>query len=240
MIFDLSTMSIRALSFGLNSHPSLRPHTFWKKRTWSSITPTQTGITIHSLNNTTFPYIWLRDSCQSPSSVHPSTKQKLHKTSDISKDIRPVSLDQRGLRVNESGELEINWIDGHKSIYSRSFLEVHSDEEKLHRFHHDLTRNTWDNKSIQKSDLFIPYGSIRTPSGLLQAIDQLVKYGILFVTGVPNQDTGDETCELRKLGESFGELRSTFYGMVWDVVNRKESKNIAYTNLDLGLHMDLL
>lgn len=74
----------------------------------------------------------------------------------------------------------------------------------------------------------------------MQAIDQLVRYGILFVTGVPNQDTGDETCELRKLGESFGELRSTFYGMVWDVVNRKESKNIAYTNLDLGLHMDLL
>jgi hypothetical protein len=172
--------------------------------------------------------------------VHPSTKQKLHKTSDISEDIRPVSLDQRGIRVNECGGLEINWIDGHQSVFSRSFLEVHSDEKKLHRFHHDLTRITWDNKSIKESDLFIPYESIRTANGLLLAIDQLVRYGLLFVTGMPNQETGDERCELRKVGETFGELRSTFYGMVWDVANKKESKNIAYTNLDLGLHMDLL
>lgn len=233
-------MFVRALSSGLNVHRSLPPHFVWKKCTWSSITSTQTGITIHSLNNATFPYIWLRDSCQSPLSIHPYTKQKLHTTSDIPDDIRPVSLDRRGIRVNESGELEINWIDGHQSVFSRSFLEIHSNGKKLHRFHRDLTRVTWDNKTIQQSDLFIPYESIRTPSGLLLAMDQLVKYGLLLVTGVQNQETGDEKCELRKLGETFSELRPTFYGTVWDVVNKKDSKNIAYTNLDLGFHMDLL
>ena len=51
---------------------------------------------------------------------------------------------------------------------------------------------------------------------------------------------GDETCELRALAAAFGRIRYTFYGHVWNVRNIKESRNIAYTNLDLGLHMDLL
>lgn len=38
-----------------------------------------------------------------------------------------------------------------------------------------------------------------------------------------------------------GEIRRTWYGdRVWDVKSVAGSKNIAYTNLDLGLHMDLV
>lgn len=47
------------------------------------------------------------------------------------------------------------------------------------------------------------------------------------------------TC-FQSLALQFGEIRSTFYGSLWDVRSLSESKNIAYTNLDLGLHMDLL
>jgi hypothetical protein len=40
--------------------------------------------------NLTIPYLWLRDSCQEPHSVHPRTKQKSFKTSDIPLDIHPI------------------------------------------------------------------------------------------------------------------------------------------------------
>lgn len=37
-----------------------------------------------------------------------------------------------------------------------------------------------------------------------------------------------------------GEIRHTFYGPLWDVRSLgSSSRNIAYTNVDLGLHMDL-
>jgi alpha-ketoglutarate-dependent taurine dioxygenase len=37
-----------------------------------------------------------------------------------------------------------------------------------------------------------------------------------------------------------GEIRNTFYGSLWNVQSLgSQSKNIAYTNFDLGLHMDL-
>ncbi|KAJ3568954.1 hypothetical protein NP233_g5374 [Leucocoprinus birnbaumii] len=208
------------------------------KRGWSSITPAQTGITIHALNNTTFPYIWLRDSCQS--SIHPGVKTKLHRTSDIPHDIRPASLSSDGIRLSAT-ELEIKWSDGHSSVFPRSFLELHSDKAKLHEFHGNLVEEAWDNQSIQRTNLFIPYEELLTVHGLARAFDQLGKYGLLLVSGVPNEKTGNDECELRRLAEMFGEIRYTFYGSLWDVVNRKtESKNIAYTNLNLGLHMDLL
>lgn len=75
---------------------------------------------------------------------------------------------------------------------------------------------------------------------MLKATTQLQRYGLAFVTGVPTQETSAEICELRKLAGMFGEIRNTFYGELWDVRNIRNSRNIAYTNLDLGLHMDLL
>lgn len=77
-------------------------------------------------------------------------------------------------------------------------------------------------------------------SRLLAAINQLTRFGLLFVTGVPTERTDNATCETRKLVTLFAELRSTFYGDLWDVKDITNSRNIAYTNLDLGLHGDLL
>ncbi|KAF7795727.1 hypothetical protein EIP86_006892 [Pleurotus ostreatoroseus] len=91
-----------------------------------------------------------------------------------------------------------------------------------------------------KSQFFVSYEELQTPSGLLAGITQLTQYGLLFITGVPHRETSDEKCETRKLAHMFGEIMNTFYGEVWDVINVRNSVNIAYTNLFLGLHMDLV
>lgn len=150
-----------------------------------------------------------------------------------------MSLDSSCLRLSDQG-LEIKWSDGHESLFTRSFLERHSCKDKLSKFHRDISEVGWNNTSIQRSDLFLPYDLINTSEGVLRGVTQLEKFGLLFMTGVPNEETSNERCELKKLAEVFGEIRPTFYGLLWDVMNVKKSKNIAYTNLDLGLHMDLL
>ena len=208
-------------------------------RSWSTLTANENSLTVHSLN-TSFPYIWLRDSCGSPASIHPSTSQKLHRTSDIPLDIRPITGSD-GIRLANDG-IHIVWTDGHQSFYHASFLERHSSPDKLSAFHRDIAPISWNNSSISGDHhLVVPYESLtKSTSGLLSAMTRILKYGILFVAGVPNIETSHEKCELRALAELFGELRSTFYGPLWDVVNIHNSRNIAYTNLDLGLHMDLL
>ncbi|KAI5832290.1 Clavaminate synthase-like protein [Schizophyllum commune Tattone D] len=194
------------------------------------------GIYLKKLR-TTFPYAWLRDSCQAPTSIHPSTLQKLHRSSDIPVHIKPA---QDGIQITPEALL-IRWEDGHESTFTPEFLRRHSSPSNLQKFHGDVSSELWDAASIKKADnLFVAYDSLKEPQGQLDAIVQLLRYGLIFVTGVPTGETSDETCELRALAAAFGRIRYTFYGHVWNVRNIKESRNIAYTNLDLGLHMDLL
>ncbi|CAL1707941.1 unnamed protein product [Somion occarium] len=187
-------------------------------------------------NGTTYPFRWLRDSCQCPQCVHPSNKQKLHRTSDIGADISPAP---NGVEVRNDG-VQIKWASGHSSFYSSDLLHNHASPQNLHKFHQDVDPVAWDGKRIRSSKtLFIPYEEMKTKAGMLKAFEQLVRYGLLLVTGVPNAETSNETCETRALVEKFGEVRKTFYGDLWDVQNVRNSTNIAYTNLDLGFHIDL-
>ncbi|KAJ1021142.1 hypothetical protein NDA16_003928 [Ustilago loliicola] len=97
----------------------------------------------------------------------------------------------------------------------------------------------------------IPWDAIRpedTSNDRTQALysltEAVVRDGFAFVTRLPTDTTsteaGPESARLRDLAETMGELRNTFYGLLWDVQSKADARNIAYTNLDLGLHMDLL
>lgn len=183
------------------------------------------------------PYHWLRDSCQCPRCIHPSTQQKLHRTSDIAADVRPTP---GGIKYGDRG-VHIKWAPDHDSFYSNDLLDLYSSPRRLQTYHGNVETELWDAEKLEASaDLFVPYGSLSSPAGLYTAISQLLRYGLLFVTGVPTERTSNETCELRTLAEKFSYIRTTFYGETWDVKAIRESRNIAYTNVFLGFHMDLL
>ena len=206
------------------------------QRTWSTLSTDKFSLTVDSLK-ATFPYVWLRDSCQSTECVHPPSLQKLHRTSDIPLDIKPI---RDGIELTSDG-IRIVWTDGHESFFDRSFLERHSSHDKLFAFHKDVPKEPWNYDILSKGKhLFVSYESLQSPIGLLAAITQISKYGLLFISGVPTQETSDDTCEVSTLAQLFGDIRPTFYGRLWDVRNVRNSKNIAYTDLDLGLHMDIL
>ncbi|KAJ8074522.1 hypothetical protein PM082_015423 [Marasmius tenuissimus] len=168
------------------------------------------ALTIDALG-TSFPYVWLRDSCQSEQCIHPANTQKLHQTSDIPPDIRPTAVKLEG----EKG-ITVQWEDGHQSFFDKEFLNRHLSPETLAEFHKDASQKTWNKDQLTASDLFIQYDDVKTPSGLLRAMDQLWQYGLLFI-------------------------RPTFYGELWDVQHKADSReNIAYTDLKLVFHMDLM
>lgn len=208
------------------------------RRKFSNFTVSDTAITLPALNGgASFPHIWLRDSCQSDTCIHPTTRQKVHRTSDIPLDIKPVP---NGVSISENdNDLVIDWTDGHRSSFSKEFLERHADPVKLNAFHGHIYPKSWAPEELT-DDLYQTYETLQRPDGLFRAIKQLSERGLLFITGVPNVETSDEKCELNTLANKFGELRETIYGRVWDVRNVRNSTNVAYTNLDLGFHIDLL
>jgi hypothetical protein len=177
-----------------------------------------------------------------PSCVHPSTQQKLHRTSDIPASIVPL---EKGIETTDDG-IRISWAsaDRHRTFFPQAFLAAHASPTSLRSFHNDVpTLTPWPTASAllaaSGGDIEVPYGDLAKPRGLLRAITQLERTGLLFLRGVPSADTSDEGCEIRKIAARFAEMRGTFYGDVWNVKNVAESRNIAYTNLFLGLHMDL-
>jgi hypothetical protein len=163
----------------------------------------------------------------------------LHRTSDI-----PASITPEGVETAGDG-VHISWAsaDRHRSFFPQAFLAAHASPTALSSFHNDVPTALWPTASAlltaSGGDLEVPYDDLANPRGLLRAVTQLQRTGLLFLRGVPSEDTSDLDCEVRKLAARFAEMRGTFYGEVWDVKNIIESRNIAYTNLFLGLHMDL-
>jgi hypothetical protein len=206
------------------------------------LTRTSESVIVHALNNTTFPYVWLRDSCQSPENVNSVTGSKRYRTSDIPLDIAPIE-DENGIQVAETG-LQILWKDGQRSRFDREWLQIHASPAAQARFHGNdtLKPQLWTRDSFPPFDtLSFPYQDIlASDEQNAKAIEQLCKYGVVFIRGVPNEETSDAKCELWRLAEKFGDVRKTFYGIVWDVVKLKDGNNVGYTDMPLGLHQDLL
>jgi gamma-butyrobetaine dioxygenase len=191
------------------------------------------------------PYLWLRDACQCPQCIHPQTNSKLFATGTLPLDTAP-SHNPNAAKVTKD-TLDIQWKDSHTSSYSIPWLLRHGTPSGLSSAHADVAYLSWKGLDVQQSGdgtafespFFTSYKQLDTPSGLLKAYNQLLSAGLLFVRGVPTEETSDERCTVRELVGKFGVLRETIYGHVWDVVNRPGTDNIAYTNLNLGLHADM-
>ena len=206
------------------------------------------------------PLAALRDACSCHRCVDPSTRQKnftsgysysvSHQTASLDHDSRKETV---LAAVKSAGEtvLEVQWPGevGKSSVYTEEDLralisqpdgdswtkrELWDCPRKLTLDHDPLP--TFDYLEITKKD-----AGPADVDKLRQMLRVLQSKGIVMIKGVPTVETSDERCTLREVVEWIGHLRKTFYGDTWDVINLKsDSRNVAYTDKDLGLHMDLL
>ncbi|GAA5864208.1 hypothetical protein JCM3774_001256 [Rhodotorula dairenensis] len=210
-----------------------------------------TSSTTAPVRTVTVPNLWLRDASVHPDHVHPSSNQRLFRTTDI-----PLTGKLIGYGVHDlptHGEcLVTEWskpLDGHTDPTAAKLsvvptrLLVNLLEHPQHPLEGDLTLpapRTWDRSALEETLVRMPYDRFRSDDhALLETLDALVKDGIVFLTGVPTTERQGHHTELRRAVERIGSLRRTWYGDLWDVKAVEGSLNIAYTNLDLGLHMDL-
>lgn len=128
---------------------------------------------------------------------------------------------------------------GHKSLFPwemilGSYGGTPSEHRATIRMNHKPI--LWDEQIMKEKVLWLDYDEyMNTPEGLLKAVKHLQDYGLFFLKNVLVKDQ-----EVATAAERIGHLRHTFYGRTWDVKSIPNAKNVAYTNLNLGLHMDLL
>ncbi len=170
-------------------------------------------------------HFWLRDNC--PQLRHATTKHRTVETSSIPVDVRPSSAG-----VNVNGDVEITWgHDNHRSTFSAGWLRA-NDYSNGARYLHDSSV-LWD-ASIGRALPEASYPQLTTDAGVrLKFLNGFIAYGVGVLHDVP--------CipgTVLEVAGFLGEVRSTSWGTVFDVVSMEDANSLAYTNLPLVTHTD--
>lgn len=194
-----------------------------------------------------FNSIWLRDSCTCSRCVNPSSTQKTFQTADI-----PASIQGRAHVTHELEDEEValiewkdditGWPEGHHTVLPLDFLRNALQEERNYKAkkHTISPRTFWKSSTMTKDIQYLDYSSyMRNDKTLYKALRALYTHGLVFVKNVPDTLATDSSTSVKAICERIGHLRTTFYGTTWDVKSVPNAKNVAYTHVFLGLHMDL-
>jgi gamma-butyrobetaine dioxygenase len=169
-----------------------------------------------------YPYIWLRDI--DPISFHAQTQERLFDLTQVSIEIKPcdISFDEKGLYLQWPNEQQ-------QSFFSASLLQSYSENCRLSD-PADIPYTLWYNDF--EPARFVGK-KLTDPANLKSMLIKLKEQGVVIISGLLSKDSGDQ------LGELIGFKRETNFGVLFEVVNKAEPNNLAYTSVALPLHTDL-
>ncbi|KAK4187663.1 hypothetical protein QBC35DRAFT_498256 [Podospora australis] len=191
--------------------------------------------------------LWLRDACNCSRCVDPHSGQKTFATTKL---IYRPSITKAELDTD--GNLTVHWIGDvlskdnnghHVSLWTREELALACANGRPRiQLHPPVQRTLWDQKTMQA---MLDDGSCRvdyadwmredgSSEAFWRAFETLCRTGLIMVQGVPSDEKSVE-----RIASRIGQLQHTFYGWTWDVKNKPQAENVAYTNQFLGLHQDL-
>ncbi|PYH47993.1 putative Gamma-butyrobetaine hydroxylase subfamily [Aspergillus saccharolyticus JOP 1030-1] len=191
----------------------------------------------HGRKAFTVLYHTLRDACRCTTCVDSSTKQRNFRTTDIPLDIKPQSIRVLGKLVTIYWDETAERGGIHKSSYTINLMKngvlgpLLQSAASVRRWRH-----LWNRKEIEKIVHWIDYRDyMQEGEEFARALQSLAETGLIFVKNIP-----ESRSEVEKLATRLGPLRNTFYGPTWDVRNKPNAENVAYTNQFLNFHMDLM
>ncbi|KAL1837891.1 hypothetical protein VTJ49DRAFT_3277 [Mycothermus thermophilus] len=194
----------------------------------------------------TLSTLWLRDACECPRCVDRHSGQKTFSTTDLP-DVPTI----KHAMIRYDKALELTFANDkpsgggdHTVLYSaKTLAEWRAVGSRWHRFAFTLRKPDiipWDRASYEAlladGRCRVSYNDwINNEPAFFDALRDLSQTGLIFVTDVPQDEKSVEQIATR-----IGPLMHTFYGWTWDVRSKPQAENVAYTNVFLGLHQDLM
>jgi len=185
-----------------------------------------------------FDNIFLRDSCTCAQCVDTSTRQKRFDSADIPSNIRIRSVES-GKRT---GNITLTWkhdIPGfgpdHTTVLSyNKWLKGAPYSPVTHTYQDG--KQAWLESHISRNIRTFTYQDYMSDDRVVyELLRQLQKFGLVFIKDLPEAESS-----VVETANRIGPLKNTFYGETWDVRSVSNAKNVAYTDVHLGFHMDLL
>ncbi|MGB4408759.1 MAG: TauD/TfdA family dioxygenase [Burkholderiaceae bacterium] len=183
-------------------------------------------VTWTDASTTRVPSIWLRDNC--PSGLHPDTHERL---------LDLLAVDDTPLLV--SAQLEgdtalLAYADGHNSRMPVSLIattRLGGAEADLG----DIPAQLWRTGQAVVSIACHPAAAVLVDDAALNKwMQDTAAHGIAMINGLAGD--GDAGVEIAK---RIGFLRTTNFGTTFEVLNKPDPNNLAYTSIALPLHTDL-
>ncbi|XP_036181570.1 gamma-butyrobetaine dioxygenase [Myotis myotis] len=176
-----------------------------------------------------YPAVWLRDNCQCPSCYLDSAKARkfLVESLDVNIGIKDLSFDRKRVLITwpseHYSEFEADWLK--KRCFSQQAREKLQRElffPECQYWGSELQLPTLDFEDVLKND-----------EHAYKWLSSLKRVGIVRLTGASNKRG-----EVLKLGKRVGFLYLTFYGHTWQVQDKIDANNVAYTTGKLSFHTD--
>lgn len=174
-----------------------------------------------------YPYLWLRDNC--PTAFHPQTQERIVDLLSVDPESRPLTA---GVT---DGLLVIEWAgDGHVSRFPLSWLAAHRPGAGLED-PAAIAPRTWRAERAASAISRHSADEVLADDRALQLwLSETLRDGISLLQGVAGEPRAGV-----EIAERVGFLRPTNFGLTFEVVNKPDPNNLAFTALGLPLHTDL-
>jgi gamma-butyrobetaine dioxygenase len=180
-----------------------------------------------------FPAVWLRDNCPCAECRDPGSGQKLNDITELPEGLAVSAAEDAGDSVVVTFAP-----DGHRSAFSRAWLAGHALDG-----HGDGDGRTEDDKELWPlADLAARAGGLpegrwpcylAEPAERARVLDAVLRWGFVLLHDVPA-----EPGLVLEVAASFGFVRETNYGRLFDVRIEPRPGNLAYTSRRILPHTD--
>jgi len=175
---------------------------------------------------TSFPTIWLRDNC--PSGLHPQTHERLLDL--LTLDVVPVLTSA----TLDDGDVILGYEDGHVSRMAVSMLSAHRPGQRA-ADHAAIAPQIWRSEFTATAVPRYAAAQIMADDGALNTwMHDTARFGLSIVDHLD-----DRTSAGVEVAQRIGFLRETNFGTTFEVINKPDPNNLAYTSVALPLHTDL-
>ncbi|XP_053721851.1 gamma-butyrobetaine dioxygenase [Synchiropus splendidus] len=177
-----------------------------------------------------FPFTWLRDNCQCPECLLHSAQARKLLLSELD-----INTGVNVVEVTDESKVSIVWPDQHASVFDADWLKKRCFSSAARKATQEELflneRYYWDRSlRIPAADFHQVLHDDKAALDWLLALRQV---GIVYLKGAPA-----EQGQVSRLAERIGYLRLTFYGHTWQVQDKSNANNVAYTSGKLSLHTD--
>lgn len=190
---------------------------------------TQINIDWQDGHSSEFLAVWLRDHCQMPESRDSHSGQRLMNVTDF-----PLDVTIESITALDEQHIEIIFSPLHRSVFSLNWLEENAYDKHLPTdIYSEQNKFLWDSEFSADKAVFNYADYLNNASTSRALFDHFAQYGFAVLEDVPCVEG-----QVLEVINSFGYVRDTNYGKLFEVKTQVEPNNLAFTNLGLGLHAD--